>query len=278
MSFFLRIFFVTALAVHVSLPAFAARQPDNALAESLDLPKQTAQAGVTDFTWQASYIHPGGQFHVVSHFPQGLSEQADTALSGFARNRFDETCSEFLSMAVDNAGEALENASKALRQTGQLPPEEKSSLNVPYFSVYTYVLLRSSPRHASVHFTGNEYSGGAHGNRFHEVLTFDLESGKLLELDDFLPDKDAVLPGLVNRIADGVQALKAGDADPVNRDPAAIDVSMERIALTPEGIRVIYGPYEMGSYAEGDFFVDIPREELIKLGIKPDFWSARASQ
>lgn len=278
MSFILRVLFAATLLIHFSLPAFAARQPDNTLAESLDLPRQTAQAGVADFIWQASYIHPGGQFHVVNHFPQGLGEQADSMLSKFARNRFDETCSGFVSVAVDSTEEALESASRALRKTGQLPPQEQSSLNVPYYSVHTYILLRPSTRYASVQFTGNEYSGGAHGNRFHEVLSFDLESGKLLELDDFLPDGEAALTGLINRIADGVQALKDKDAEPVNRDPAAIDVDMERIALTPEGIRVIYDPYEMGSYAEGDFFVDIPREELIKLGVKPDFWTAKAAQ
>jgi hypothetical protein len=47
---------------------------------------------------------------------------------------------------------------------------------------------------------------------------------------------------------------------------------MDRIALTAEGLRVVYAPYEMGSYAEGEFIVDIPRAELSGLGIKTDFW------
>jgi len=250
--------------------AGAGQVPDNLLAESLDLPQQSEQTGTVDLLWQAGYKYPGGQFHVLVHFPQGLREDVDAAVARFAKTQFDEACASFLAMAADAAEAAQSEISAALAKNGELPPEEAPS-RAPYFSVTNYQVHRPSIRYASVHFMGSEYTGGAHGNRFHMVLSFDLNSGKRLGFDDLFADKNA-LPKLINRIADGVQALKAAGTDPVSRAPAAIDANMDRIALTAEGLRVIYAPYEMGSYAEGEFVVDIPKAELSAMGIKADFW------
>jgi len=244
---------------------------DNLLAESLDLPQQSEQAGVADLLWQAGYKYPGGQFHVLVHFPQGLNESVDAAVARFAKTQFAETCDSFLAMAADTAEEAQSVIAAALAKTGVFPPEEAFNRSASYFSVTNYQLHRPSPRYASLHFMGSEYTGGAHGNRSHIVLSFDLDSGKRLEFDDLFADKKA-LSKLINRIADGIQALKDAGTDPVSRDPAAIDANMDRIAFTAEGLRVIYAPYEMGSYAEGEFIVDIPKAELQSLGIRADFW------
>jgi len=245
--------------------------PVNPFAASLSLSPQGEQAGVGTLLWQAEYTYPGGQFDVFVHFPQGLSEGVDAAVAAFAKARFDDACAAFLSMAADTAGEAQSVIAAALAKNGVFPPEEEFSRSAPYFSVTNYQLHRPSPRYTSLHFMSSEYAGGAHGNRSHIVLSFDLGSGKRLEFDDLFADKNA-LPKLINRIADGVQALKAAGTEPVSREPAAIDANMDRIALTAEGLRVVYAPYEMGSYAEGEFIVDIPKAELPVLGIKADFW------
>jgi len=264
-----------AILAVLLLPAIAGagQAPDNLLAASLDLPQQAEQVGVTDLLWQAGYKYPGGQFHVLVHFPQGLGERVDATVARFAKEQFDETCSSFLSMAADTAEEAQSVIAAALAKNGTLPPEEEFNRRATYFSTSNYQLYRSSPRYVSIHFMGSEYTDGAHGNRFHVILSFDLDSGKELGIDDlFVDDKAAGLSKLINRIADGIQALKAADSEPMDRDPAVIDATMDRIALTPEGIRVVYAPYEMGSYAEGEFIVDIPKTELAELGIKMDFW------
>jgi|GEM_PF-3822104 len=263
-----------AILAVLLLPAVAGagQAPDNLLAASLDLPQQSEQAGVTDLLWQAGYKFPGGQFYVLTHFPQGLSEPVDATVARFAKEQFDETCSSFFSMAADTAEEAQAVISAALAKNGRLPPEEEFSRSAPYFSASNYQVYRSSSRFASIHFMGSEYTGGAHGNRFHVILSFELGSGNKLEIDDLFADKATGLPKLINRIADGVQALKAAGSEPVDRDPSTIDATMDRIALTPEGLRVVYAPYEMGSYVEGEFIVDIPKTELAGLGMKTDFW------
>jgi len=263
---------LAALLMPVAAGAGRIPAPDNLLAESLDLPQQSEQPGVADLLWQAGYKHPGGQFHVLVHFPQGLSERVDMEVAAFAKAQFDETNAVFLSMAADMAAEAQSVLSAALLKKSVFPPEEEFRWSAPYFSVVNYQVHRSSARYASIHFMGSEYTGGAHGNRFHIVLSFDLTTGVRLAFDDLFADKDAGLPRLVSRIADGVQELKVAGTEPVLRDPASIDATMERIALTSEGLRVVYAPYEMGSYAEGEFIVDIPREELVKMGIRADFW------
>lgn len=254
--------------------AEAGRAPDGAFAERPDPPEQSGQAGVTTLFWQAGYTYPGGRCRILIYFPQGLSESADAAVARFAKEQFDESCSSFVSIAADVAEEHQAAVAGSLAGNGMPAPERSGGADAPNFSVYTYRVFRPSTRFASIHFTGSEYTGGAHGNTFHTILSFDLETGNKLEIEDLFADRDGGLPKLIARIADGVQALKAADADPVDCGPAAIDANMERIALTPEGLRVVYAPYEMGSYAEDEFVVDIPASELAGLGVKPQFWHA----
>lgn len=270
------LFFLPFLAFAAALmPAQSegASPPDNNLAKALELPQQSEQSGVTDLLWQTGYSYPGGQFYILTHFPHGLGEAVDSAVARFAKEQFEETCSSFMSLAADT----VEEARAAFARGGQPLPEFESGVLLPYFSVFNYQLFRPSERYVSIYYMGSEYTGGAHGNRFHVVLSYDLQSGARLRIEDLFLDKDAYMPQLINRIADGIQAMKAADAEPVDRDPASIDATMDRIALTHEGIRVVYAPYEMGSYAEGDFIVDIPKEELFAMGVKRDFWAADAA-
>lgn len=229
---------------------------------------KSAPAGTVELAWEMSFKHPGAEMTIFVPYPQGFGQEADAALGAFAKKSFDEAFEPFRSFIAERAEEV-----RAATSTGGKLPDD--AMRGPWFSKYAYVVETPSPTYASVVFYKEEYTGGAHGNKATTVLSFNRESGKTLTLDDVFADKEKSVAALLPLITKGVQALKAKDAEPVKGDAQTLDVKMERMALTPAGIRVFYDPYELGSYVEGAFVTDIAKEELIKLGANPAIWGAQ---
>lgn len=237
-----------------------------------DFPQQAPQKGVTDFAWQLQLDHPGISVYIKSHYPQGLGTAVDAAIGENAWERFDEACSDLLS-GVPETGEAKRaELAEALGKSGALPSPDEGGRDFPQFTVTTYEVFRPSPEYVSLLFKTESYTGGAHGMRNYVGSTYVLASGEEIMLSDIFPDWTAASGQVINSIADGVQAQKAPGTDAVAREADTMDVRMGRIVLTPEGMRVMYDPYELGSYAEGEFMVDIPREELVRMGANTAVW------
>lgn len=242
---------------------------EQALAEEAGLSPQAPFTGVTDAVWQAYHVSPAAGLALVAHCPQGFGEKPDAVLAAAAKEPFKELLVAFLSYADESDADTLAETSRALA-LGQPVPERE--LSGSWYANTVYEVFRPSARYVSVLFNHHEYTGGAHGNSTYRAFSFDLHTGRTLALADLFVDEKAALDALVPRIADGVQAQKEPDAPPVDRDPSAVDLSMDRVALTPDGLRVVYAPYEMGSYSEGEFIVDIAKANLIAMGARPELW------
>lgn len=240
----------------------------------IDGVEQQPQPGAVDLVWQAYIAHAGVELQIEVHYPQGLQPAVDAKLGSDARKAFDDTCREFLEGAADMAEEVRASVSASPPPDGVVRGEHLLSAAGSYVSARTYQILRPSPGVASVWYSIFEYTGGAHGNLLYDVVTFDVEKGKALDLSDIFADVPKAREGLVPLVAQGVRAQKKPGAQPVDGSADAIDLTMRRIALTPEGMRVVYAPYEMGSYSEGPFHVDIPKAALLQLGARPELWSA----
>jgi hypothetical protein len=136
----------------------------------------------------------------------------------------------------------------------------------------TYVVYRPSDRFVTVLFRQDAQGGGAHGNWVYHAASFDLQSGRPVSVKDLFPRAQELEAVLGPRVLAGLMAL-GGNPRPEQEesgdDPL---VSMERLILTPEGLRVVYAPYEAGSYAQGEFLVDIPKEEALSMGANPAVW------
>ncbi|MGB3800920.1 MAG: DUF3298 domain-containing protein [Lewinella sp.] len=98
-----------------------------------------------------------------------------------------------------------------------------------------------------------EYSGGAHGMSFTELLPFAVNPPSLLGYDDiFLPDQEDRLSELLLAKAMEEPDRIFGDSVPVTGN----------LAPLPEGIRFIYDPYAIGPYASGEIALDLPYASL----------------
>jgi hypothetical protein len=110
---------------------------------------------------------------------------------------------------------------------------------------------------------GWEYTGGAQGNMYYEVVNFGYVGGAPMLLspgDLFLPGS-----GYIRVLSDaGMEQLRRAEA------PYVIDGSITRLdenllqhfTLSPKGLRLHFAPYQVGPYAGGPMDVRIPWEQL----------------
>lgn len=264
--FILALCFATPVSGAASAAGHTAME---AMDEEAGLPAQASFDGVTDIVWRAYHTSPAAGLALVAHSPLGFGEGPDAVLASAVWGPFKELLAAFLSYAEESGAEAMAEDSRAVALGRPLPERMASDA---WFASTTYEVFRPSARYVSVLLSHQEYTGGAHGNSTYRAFSFDLRTGETLGLDGMFVDPSASVAALVSRIADAVQAQKEPGAPAVDRSPAAIDASPERMVLTPQGIRVVYAPYEMGSYSEGEFIVDIDKAELIRMGARPEIW------
>lgn len=107
------------------------------------------------------------------------------------------------------------------------------------------------------------YTGGAHPNREYHGHNFGLVGGKPTRLSfghlmtvRMAPEALAsqlVLPKLK---AMGASGVVDGSVSTLSREQT------DNFVMTPAGITWLFSPYEVGSYAEGHFFVKVPWSEM----------------
>ncbi|MDR2669114.1 MAG: DUF4163 domain-containing protein [Desulfovibrio sp.] len=220
-----------------------------------DVSPGAAGDGKGGFTMKSSRQYAGLSLELSVSYPQGLSEATDAAVQRTAQAVFDETVASYEKAAAEHAAESSGN-------TPTSPGWESTT---------GYALFQPSARYASVLFETYEFTGGAHPNHLLTARTYDLPTGRELTMNDLFPQKVPV-EALAQRIADDVQQQKKARNAVAGDEKNNVDLSMDRILLTPAGMRVVYAPYEMGSYAEGRYSVDIPKPDLLKLGADPALW------
>ncbi|MDR1946276.1 MAG: DUF4163 domain-containing protein [Desulfovibrio sp.] len=211
----------------------------------------------SDFSIRSSRQYPGLSLEITVTYPQGLGKAADAAVEQAAKVIFDETVASYEKAAAE-----------------QVVASSGTSRELPgWESVTSYTLFHPSARYASILFSTRGYSGGAHPHYLYKAFTYDLATGKELTLVDVLPVN--IPAALAQRIVKDVlrqkkerNAAVGGTGDEKNY----VDLTMDRILLTPAGMRVVYAPYEMGSYAEGEYIVNIPKQELLKMGADASLW------
>ena len=107
------------------------------------------------------------------------------------------------------------------------------------------------------------YQGGAHGMPYHIGYTFDLQTGKLLELRDIVGNSEEELKEIITGY--GTEYVNKnpeafwGDAVGLIEEYAGFDTSFY---LDEKGIVFYYEPYFLACYAEGFKEVTIPFEEF----------------
>lgn len=272
-----RIFpFFVCLLLATASPCAAAQSllSDLTLAAAVDLPLQPEQEGLVDLLFELRAERADRTLLVLTHFPQGLGGKSDAAVAALAGAMHNAGYGEVQEQSEYGVEQYLLTLGERIRQglSPVLPERKARDWSSTFACVTTWELFKPSAGYASVLFRESRSGGGAHGNWTYRCLSLDLENGRELTLADLFADADSAQPLVGARVLAALgsrRSLSGGAQDLVPED---VDVSMDRIALTPEGLRIVYAPYEMGSYADGEFILDIPKAELLRMGAEPRFW------
>ena len=259
------VFAVSCLAFRVNAAAPKLAYKDGS--EGFPLPEQVPMQGSQDFLLELRGEYPGFSMVILTHFPQGLGKELDKALVERARELHTEFYTEALKAEDDILAEVMAEVSSALLEKESVPGAGTNpGWESRYLTSCTYTGSQASDKVFSINYMVYSYTGGAHSNRVYRTWTYDVASGRELGLRDIFPGKDSVEPALAQL---AIEAL-AGKVNDLTEE--MMDIDMERMVLTPEGMQIVYSPYEIASYAEGEFYVDIPLKKLEPLGVNMALW------
>lgn len=137
-------------------------------------------------------------------------------------------------------------------------------------------LSYASPEFVSVLHSFWSDEGGAHGNGGVENFNIDMETGKLLEIGDVLPES-AMAPLMAQCraqiVAEKKERLSGEPYDPATDSFLTDDVISEHLAtlsrwsIREEEITVTFDSYAIGSYAEGPYECVLPTAEIKAMAV-----------
>jgi Protein of unknown function (DUF3298)/Deacetylase PdaC len=141
--------------------------------------------------------------------------------------------------------------------------DEQVAGNLYYaWTVHSHYTIRYASKNlVSLLETGDWYTGGAHGNFGFADHTFLQKDGKVerLEFRDLFAE-NADLSPLATFVKDDLSNQEASFI-PEDFNAQSLE-DLSAFTLSPKGITFHFAPYAVGSYAEGDYEVTVPFEEV----------------
>ncbi|WP_303983399.1 DUF3298 and DUF4163 domain-containing protein [Niallia circulans] len=149
---------------------------------------------------------------------------------------------------------------KLMKEMEKLKKESicKESASACQFEYITnYQVKYNQNNKLSILFSDYQFTGGAHGNTVITTYNFDLKSGKLLTLDDFLPSKEHYGKVTTYAIAYMKKHPEIFFADPEEFTDFKV-TNETNFYLADNGIVLIFQQYEVAPYASGNPSIFIP--------------------
>ena len=138
-----------------------------------------------------------------------------------------------------------------------------SEYTMSFTNELTSKVLWQNSRYLSLEMNTYSFRGGAHGMYGTLLETFDLATGKPLDLTAIIKDTMALRPLLEKAFVD---AKKTDVPDATLRDlllPEIKQLPMPAMyCLIPEGVRFVYNPYEVAAYAVGQTDILLTWQQL----------------
>jgi hypothetical protein len=128
----------------------------------------------------------------------------------------------------------------------------------------------------SVFFLTGTYTGGAHPVTEVVTMNFHSRSGQKLAYDDLFGDTRGLLDVLSARAYEAFRPV-LGEIWDANPDMAAgLEAKQENLSsfiLNPQGLVLIFPPYQIAPYSEGTQSCLVPLDQLLRFKPKPGIWN-----
>ena len=138
-----------------------------------------------------------------------------------------------------------------------------SEYTMSFTNELTSKVLWQNSRYLSLEMNTYSFSGGAHGMYGTLLETFDLATGKPLDLTAIIKDTMALRPLLEKAFVDA----KKADLPEANLSDLLLSEFKQlpmpaMYCLVPEGVRFVYNPYEVAAYAVGQTDILLTWQQL----------------
>ena len=140
----------------------------------------------------------------------------------------------------DGAEAFISNYESIAEQEEEMPSFEHSS---------DVTLLYDSPEMIAISFSHYDYTGGAHGNFYTNLINYDKKTGDIIKTDQILKDKEKISPFLEKAFRKKYD-IKDGEDLNLSVEGNNIPVT-DNIGILKDSLIFQYNPYEIGPYAMG---------------------------
>ena len=138
--------------------------------------------------------------------------------------------------------------------------EDVDKSSAPYDLIIGYEITFLSQDLVSVLFIESSYSGGAHGNKETYTLNYDLQKGKVLALENLFK-KNTNFVEIISKESIAQILKKQGYDNPAKewvKEGAGQHIkNFTKWNITSIGLQFTFDPYQVASYAEGDFQTEV---------------------
>jgi len=213
------------------------------LAEFQDIPP--AEQAFKD----ASIVRPGGVIDIDVHYPV------------FGKMLIDQDIALWAHRVVETFTKGLGDDHANQRQA-------RNELRAGYTVSY------ASPRSLTVTYEIWTYTGGIHGNNDIITLSYDVESGQRLLLEDLVVATDTALERLASYCSRVLRHTLGEDLDETMlKSGTAPELdNYSSFSLFPAGLRIHFQPYQAAPFSAGAQRVDVPLEVLLEAGPRLELW------
>ncbi len=147
----------------------------------------------------------------------------------------------------------------------------------PYELRNDYELSYPSAEAVSIIFTVATYTGGAHDNIDIIVLSYELNSGELLSLEDIFKDQESAL-NIMSSYTYKALAARFGEdriEDMLRTGTTPDTDNFSSISLNKNGICVHFQPYQAAPWSYGAQKVEIPLDEFQEAEPRLSLWGKK---
>ena len=268
-------------------------EPDSELAQELQIPDETAEnrtseteristneldndaANHDDVNNEALDSEASEQTQTGEHLPaigittdkkEWYTDDGETLLLTVTADKVtvEENGFDALNTALSAQWDGLTKGYEELLQSAKEHYQSEKDFGY-YFSNYYHhenvVAYRMDNRVASFCCIYDSYEGGAHGNYNFDGATFDVKSGKKMQLEDMLSDAEGFYDKAVSYLTAELEENYGDGLFPEYREVVKEDTFGETPAcwyLDNTGIVIQYNPYSVAPYATGAPSVTLP--------------------
>jgi hypothetical protein len=166
---------------------------------------------------------------------------------------------------------------------GQADAKASGDPFTPYASDTAWQVVTDLPGWLSLSAMVTDFAGGAHPSHGYTALVWDKAAGQRLEPSDLFVSRAALSQAIRAPFCAALDKQRARRRGaPVNRASGdAFDECIDPVGSTLilgsaghqafDRIGVLVGPYEAGSYAEGDYDITLPVTPAVLAAVKPQY-------